>query len=103
MLIQTRPHGQTVVVTVVDSSTLSYKNPTAFLEGRQVHNLSNGFPAVPPVRPGFQCGPFPAASGSFAWNDHNGGVLVADLGVDGFSTRQAPQEFLLRDVCFTAG
>ena len=38
---------------------------------------------------GFQCGQLPAASGSFAWNDHNGGVTVVGLWIDNCS---APQE-----------
>ena len=40
---------------------------------------SSRSPAVSPGMNGFQCGPLPAASGSFARNDHNGGVTVVGL------------------------
>jgi hypothetical protein len=70
---------------VIWQHACQHKTPATLLEGRQDHNLWNGFPVVPPVRTGFQCGLFPAASGSFAGNAHNGGISVTDLGVDGVS------------------
>jgi hypothetical protein len=46
-----------------------------------------GSPAVPPVRTWLQVGPFPAASGSFAWNARNGGMSVVGLCFFDYSTK----------------